>query len=73
MGEDPASVCVILTAQLHKILSPRSGTEAFEEVGEAGRVEVPAFLVAVLSRTDKTSASLARFYAFNTMPPKRKR
>ena len=40
---------------------------------EAGRGEAPALAVAS-SRVDKTSASLALFSAFNTMPvPKKKR
>jgi len=43
------------------------------EAGEARRADAPALAIAS-SRVDKTSASLARFSAFNTMPaPKRKR
>jgi len=46
---------------------------AVGEAGETGRAEAPALAVAS-SRVDKTSASLALFSMFSTMPaPKRKR
>jgi len=47
------------------------GIRAVWVVGEAGRVEAPALAVAS-SRIDKTSANLARFFAFSTMPAPRK-